>query len=100
MLARLQDICDNDENVYYENLWVACHNNLEAIHGQETQQNRNLGMRFHRHCKFLLGFEAPKKNDSILEKNWPRNNLDAKYDTYEEKILTYNMGMDQSYGWC
>jgi hypothetical protein len=45
-----------------------------------------------------LGFEAPKKNDSILEKNWPRNNLDAKYDTYEEKILTYNMGMDQSYG--
>jgi hypothetical protein len=39
-----------------------------------------------------------KKSDSILAKNWPRNNLDTKYDTYEEKILAYNRGMDQNYG--
>jgi hypothetical protein len=41
---------------------------------------------------------ARKKGDSILAKNWPRNNLNAKYDTYEETILVYNREMDQSYG--
>jgi hypothetical protein len=38
---------------------------------------------------------ARKKGDSILAKNWPINNLDAKYDTYEKTILAYNREMDQ-----
>ncbi len=42
--------------------------------------------------------KCPKKSDSILAKNWPRNNLDVEYDTQEETILAYNREMDQSYG--
>jgi len=45
-------------------------------------------------------WNARKKSDSILAKNWPRNNLNVEYDTYEETILVYNREMDQSYGWC
>jgi hypothetical protein len=44
----------------------------------------------------LLGFNAPKKiSDSILEKNWPKNDSNVKDDPYESPIFTYNKEMDQ-----
>jgi hypothetical protein len=48
--------------------------------------------------QILIGIQSvQKKLKSILAKNWPRNNLDAEYDTYEEIILAYNREMDQGY---
>jgi hypothetical protein len=42
-----------------------------------------------------LGFNAPKKiNNSILEKNWPKNDLYANDDLYEALIFVYNKEMD------
>jgi hypothetical protein len=36
-----------------------------------------------------------KKNNSILTKNWSRNDLDAKDDPYEVTIMAYDREMDQ-----
>jgi hypothetical protein len=36
----------------------------------------------------------PKKN-SILEKNWPRNDTNIKDDPYEAPIFAYSREMDQ-----
>jgi hypothetical protein len=34
----------------------------------------------------MLGFQSSKnKNTSILEKTWPRNDMDAKDDPYQAK---------------
>jgi hypothetical protein len=42
-----------------------------------------------------LGFNAPQKiNNSILEKNWPRNYGNAKDDPYETPIFAYDIEMD------
>ncbi len=35
-----------------------------------------------------------KKKDSILEKNWPRNDVDAKDDPYKTLVFTYNKEME------
>jgi hypothetical protein len=37
----------------------------------------------------------PKKNDSILEKNWPRNDACGEDNPYEALVLGYNREMDQ-----
>jgi len=43
-----------------------------------------------------LGFQASKKiNDLVLEKRWPRNNIDAKDDPYKTHAFAYNREMDQ-----
>jgi len=36
-----------------------------------------------------------KKSDSLLEKNWPRNNVNANNDPYEAPVLPYIKEMDQ-----
>lgn len=43
----------------------------------------------------MLGFQSSKKKTSILEKTWPRNDMDAKYDPYQAPTLAYIMEMDQ-----
>ncbi len=49
----------------------------------------------HWQCNYLLGFNAPQKiNNSILEKNWPRNYGNAKDDPYETPIFAYDIEMD------
>ncbi len=58
--------------------------------------NRNFRTRFHQHCDYLLGFQAPKKiNNSILEKKWPWNKSNVEDNPYEAPTLTYNKEMDQ-----
>jgi hypothetical protein len=43
----------------------------------------------------MLGFQASKKvNDPPLEKRWPRNDIDAKDDSYQTLALSYNREMD------
>jgi hypothetical protein len=43
----------------------------------------------------MLVFEVPKKiNNSILTKNWPRNDLDVEDGPYKVIILAYNKEMD------
>jgi len=42
-----------------------------------------------------LGFQTSKKNDSILERKWPRNEPDIKDDPYEAPVLACEMEMDQ-----
>jgi len=37
---------------------------------------------------------ALKKSDSILEKKWPRNELNAKDNPYEAPTFAYNKEMD------
>ncbi len=36
-----------------------------------------------------------KKSDSILEKNWSKNDVDVKDDPYKALVLTYSREMDQ-----
>jgi hypothetical protein len=39
---------------------------------------------------------VPKKvNKSILEKKWPKNDLNVKGDPYETIVFAYNREMDQ-----
>jgi hypothetical protein len=43
--------------------------------------------------QILIGIRSAQKNsDSILAKNWPRNNLDAEYDTYEKNKKNLQQG--------
>ncbi len=43
-----------------------------------------------------MGFQASKKiNDLVLEKRWPRNNIDTEDDPYETQTLAYNREMNQ-----
>jgi hypothetical protein len=35
-----------------------------------------------------------KKSDSILEKNWSRNDVDVKDDPYKALVFTYSREMD------
>jgi hypothetical protein len=43
-----------------------------------------------------LGFQAPKKiNNSIIAKNWPKNDLDVEDDPYEIIIFVYSMEMNK-----
>ncbi len=37
---------------------------------------------------------SQKLNNSILEKKWPRNDLDVEDDPYEALVLVYNKVMD------
>jgi hypothetical protein len=39
------------------------------------------------------GSMRPKKNNSILEENCPKNDANAKDDPYEAPKLTYNIKM-------
>jgi len=62
--------------------------------------NRIFRIRFHRQCDYLLRFNAPKKKkNSILKKNWLRNDANANAneddDPYEAPIFVYNRVMDQ-----
>ncbi len=42
------------------------------------------------------GSMRPQKiSDSLLEKNWPRNNVNANNDPYEAPVLPYIKEMDQ-----
>jgi hypothetical protein len=42
-----------------------------------------------------MGFNAPKKkSNSILKKNWPKNNVDVEDDPHEALVLAYNKEMD------
>jgi len=41
-----------------------------------------------------LGFQAPKKKDSRLEKKWPKNESNGEDDPYETHALAYNKEMD------
>ncbi len=41
------------------------------------------------------GSMRPKKNNSILEENCPKNDANAKDDPYEAPKLTYNIKMVQ-----
>jgi hypothetical protein len=44
----------------------------------------------------MLGFQASKKiNNLVLEKRWPRNDIDANDDPYQTHALAYNREMDQ-----
>ncbi len=44
----------------------------------------------------MLGFQvSKKKNDSILEKRWPRNDTNIENDPYQTHALAYNREMDQ-----
>jgi hypothetical protein len=38
---------------------------------------------------------AQKINDSILKKNWPKNDANAKDDPHEALVVAYNREMDQ-----
>ncbi len=61
-----------------------------------TLTNQNFRTRFHWQCDYLLGFQVPqKKNNSILEKRWPRNELDEKDDPYVALTIASNKEMDQ-----
>jgi hypothetical protein len=52
--------------------------------------NRNFKTWFHWQCNYLSGFNVPKKiNNSILENNWPRKDVDVEDDPYEAPIFTY-----------
>lgn len=43
----------------------------------------------------MLGLNAPEKiSNSILEKNWRRNDSNANDDLYEAPIFVYNRQMD------
>jgi hypothetical protein len=57
--------------------------------------NKNFKTRIHYQYDYLLGFQMSKKvNDSPLEKRWPRNNTEAKDDSYQTFALSYNREMD------
>jgi len=57
---------------------------------------KNFRIWFHQQCDYLLGFQASKKiNDLVLEKRWPRNDIDAKDDPYKTHAFAYNREMDQ-----
>jgi hypothetical protein len=58
-----------------------------------THQNFKTRL-FHHKCDYMLGFQSSKKKTSILEKTWPRNDMDAKYDPYQAPTLAYIMEMD------
>jgi len=72
-------------------------NNLPQKHQEKsmkkTPKNWNFRMSFHWQCKYMLVLY--KKNNSILTKNWSRNDLDAKDDPYEVTIMAYDREMDQ-----
>ncbi len=46
--------------------------------------------------QLLAGIPSSQKlNNSILEKKWPRNDLNVEDDPYETLILVYRKVMDQ-----
>ncbi len=51
---------------------------------------------FHQQCDYLFKFHTSKKiSESILLKNWPRNESNKEDDAYEIPTFAYNQKMDQ-----
>jgi len=58
--------------------------------------NNYFKTQFHGQCDYLLGFQTSRKiSDLVLEKKWPKNDINAEDDPYKTPTLAYNREMDQ-----